>query len=107
MSFEQTPLYKIFETVDSQIYRFVNPVNITPAPTLEKIDKINMNLECPQCKDKFTLQVNLEKHSPLEDRKLPYPVSNNLFKCPKCNKEIDVSQGRVQIEAQTGKKVVE
>ena len=107
MSFEQTPLYKIFETVDSQIYRFVNPVNITPAPTLEKIDKINMNLECPQCKDKFTLQVNLEKHAPLEDGKLPYPVSNNLFKCPKCNKEIDVSQGRVQIEAQTGKKVVE
>ena len=107
MSFEKTPLYKIFETVDSQIYRFVNPTKIGSPPVLDNIEKVDLNLECPQCKNKVTLQTNLEKHSPLEENKLPYPVSSNLFKCPKCSKEIDVSQGRIQIEAQTGKRVVE
>lgn len=108
MSFEETPLYKIFETPNSQIYRFTAQVNVAPPPNvpLKLVKKVKINFECPQCKNKFTMQANMDEQAPIEEGSLPYPVTNDLFKCPTCGKETNVSGARLQLEAQTGKKVV-
>ncbi|MEX0862273.1 hypothetical protein [Nitrosopumilus sp.] len=107
MSFEDTAMYKLFETPDTQISRFQASVNVKPENVSVKDMKIvNINFVCPQCKTKYTIQVNLNEQAPINEGCVPYPIENNMFKCIKCNKETDVSRARLQIEAQTGKSVV-
>jgi hypothetical protein len=64
MSFE-TNIYKIFETIESQIYRFAlapgqRPTEVKPKKVAE------INFECPKCKERFLIQANLEKNIPLK-----------------------------------------
>jgi transcription initiation factor IIE alpha subunit len=103
MSFE-TNLYKIFETVESQIYRF----SVAPGQPLrqdKEKEAAEINFECPKCKGKFLIQANLEENIPLADGRIPYPIDNDIFKCPKCNAESNISRIRLQIEAQSGKRI--
>lgn len=107
MSFEDTDMYKLFETPDTQISRFQASANVKPENVSVKDMKIvNINFVCPQCKTKYTIQANLNEQAPINEGCVPYPIENNMFKCLKCNKETDVSRARLQIEAQTGKSVV-
>jgi predicted RNA-binding Zn-ribbon protein involved in translation (DUF1610 family) len=104
MSFE-TNIYKIFETVESQIYRFaVAPGQRPPNGKPNEIAEINF--ECPKCKEKFLIQANLEENIPLKKDHIPYPIDNDVFKCPNCSTESNISNIRLQIEAQSGKKIV-
>ncbi|MEE4258875.1 MAG: hypothetical protein V2I62_03885 [Bacteroidales bacterium] len=104
MSFETT-IYKIFETVESQIYRFaVTPGQRPPEGQQGKFAEIKF--ECPKCKENFLIQVNLEKNVDLLNGRIPYPVGNDIFKCPNCKAESNISTIRLQIEAQSGKKIV-
>ena len=105
ISFE-TNIYKIIETIDSQIYRFVvNPgIGGQPIPHGQQIAGIDF--ECPKCKEHFLIQLNLGKSEPLKPGHIPFPVEDNLFQCPKCGTQSNLSQFRLQIEAQTGKKIV-
>lgn len=105
MTFE-TNIYKLFETVDSQIYRFVlgpNP-SAQPIPKHQKIAGINF--ECPKCKKLFLIQLNIGQSEQLKPGHIPFPVDNNIFICPSCNTPSNLTQIRLQIEAQTGKKVI-
>jgi hypothetical protein len=105
MSFD-TNMYKLFETVESQIYRFVvgqNPGGV-PIPDTQKIAGIKF--ECPKCKEHFVIQLNLGQSEPLKPGHVPYPIDDNVFKCPKCAAQSNLSNLRLQIEAQTGKKLV-
>ena len=104
MSFD-TQIYKLFETVNSQIYRFSVPPGQKP-PDKNKNEIAEVQFECPKCKDKFKIQANLEKNMPYKKNAVPFPVDNNIFICPTCGTESNISQIRLQIEARSGKKVV-
>lgn len=105
MTFE-TNIYKLFETVDTQIYRFVlgpNPGD-QPIPKNQKI--AGMDLECPKCKKAFLIQLNIGQSEQLKPGHIPFPVDDNIFICPSCNTPSNLTQIRLQIEAQTGKKII-
>lgn len=104
MSFE-TNIYKIFETVESQIYRFAVAPGQRP-PNGKPNEIVEINFECPKCKEKFLIQANLKENIPLKKDHIPYPIDNDVFKCPNCGTESNISNIRLQIEAQSGKKIV-
>jgi len=102
MSFERSMTYKIFETADSQIYRFFAPMQ--PAPQDQK--SLMIDGSCPKCKRKIKVQANLEKNVPLEEGATAYPISTDSVNCPECDEKINLLPLRQNIESQTGKKVV-
>lgn len=102
MSFETSMIYKIFETTDSQIYRFVATVQSVPPNQKSLI----IDVPCLKCKHKLKVQFNLERNVRLEEGTIPYPISTDSIDCPKCSEKINLLSIRQQIESQTGKKVV-
>lgn len=103
MSFESN-VYKIFETVNSQIYRFTVPPSHKQQNIVDEI--LGIKFECPKCHSKWLIQANIGKTHALKQDHLPYPVDNDIFRCPNCKQESNIGQIRLQIEAQTGKKLV-
>ena len=104
MSFE-TNIYKVFETIDSQIYRFFIPQHLNPQ--IKKRNEIaGVNFECPRCHKHFLIQVNIGSSSPLKPNHLPYPTDNDIFECPNCQLKSNIGQIRLKLEAQFGKKIV-
>ncbi len=121
MSFDTTNMFKIIETASSQIYRFMTPAQpaqplpppakrkglpFPPPPGMLVSDIAGIGYQCPNCKQKFMIQVNLGKPAPLQPGSLAYPADNDIFKCPNCGVENNLSPIRLQIEAQSGKKAV-
>jgi len=104
MSFD-TNIYKIFETIESQIYRFAVAPGQRPLGSKAK-DIAEINFECPKCKSRYLIQANLEKNISLRKGFIPYPLKDDVFKCPNCGAESNLSNVRLQIEAQAGKKIV-
>ncbi len=104
MTFE-SHIYKIFETIDSQIYRFILA---GPPPIIKKQKKADaafINFVCPNCKSRYQIQANLDKSVPLKHGSIPYPIDNDVFLCKNCNRETNLQPIRRQLEAQSGKKV--
>jgi Zn ribbon nucleic-acid-binding protein len=107
MTFESTNIYKIFETKKSQIYRFLGVSQGTPkVPSTEDFNSALIGFECPKCHAQYKIQANLKPGIPLERDCLLYPITNDIFTCPQCNTQNNLSSLRLQLEAQTGKKVV-
>lgn len=104
MSFE-TNIYKLFETVDSQIYRFSVPQG-QKIPDKRKSDVADIQFECPKCKKKYLIQANLKKDIQLKKGAKPYPIADDIFKCQECGTESNISTIRLKVESQTGKKIV-
>jgi ribosomal protein L44E len=104
MTFESTNIYKIFETPSSQIMRFAG-ANVPPPAHNDQAKKVLVDFECPSCKSKFTIQANLDKNIKLEKGKSPYP-KDDKFICPNCKTQSNLGQMRLQIEAQTRKKII-
>jgi hypothetical protein len=104
MTFE-THIYKIFETVASQIYRFVIPQAQGPIVPKEA-DVAIIDVECGKCKGKTQVQANLAKHSPAQSGTVPFPPDNK-FRCPRCGNPVDLSGLRREVEAQTRRKIVQ
>jgi len=106
MSFE-TNLYKIYETVTSQIYRMQQtvaaPQPLGALPIMP--NPIMLNFTCEKCKTQQTIQINLGQAVPLTDGAIPFPP-NNIYRCKACNAESNLLGLRQQIEAQTGKQIV-
>ena len=98
MSFDASPVYKIFETKGSQIYRFITPVQ--PAPNSPS--SATAGVVCPHCMHKFKVQINLKDNMELGEDVLPYPISTDAMPCPRCGVEIDMKSMRENIEAQAG-----
>ncbi len=110
-----TNCYKLFETPDSQIYKFIAPQalqspmvqvpggSIPAGPAQAEIG--HFDFQCPNCKRPVRLQANLDKAKPLQPGCILFP-KNNKLSCPGCKAEIDLSGVRLQIEAQTKKKIV-
>jgi hypothetical protein len=105
ITFENTSMYKMFETLNSQLYRFTAPP--VPAPQPGKVADVGIvDITCNKCNNNLKIQVNLGKRSPLQEGALPFPVKDNILKCPKCGTIHNLTQLRLQIEAQSKKAVV-
>jgi predicted RNA-binding Zn-ribbon protein involved in translation (DUF1610 family) len=65
-----------------------------------------INFVCPNCKNPIKIQANLMIHSNLKSGLIPFPVDNNIIRCPNCGLENNLTPIRLQIEAQSRKKVV-
>jgi hypothetical protein len=104
-----TNLYKIFETADSQVMRFMTPQ--VPAP--QKLDAgtpaagnaIVFDLVCNKCNHTARMQANFVKGAPLEHGSVAFP-EDNKFPCPKCGTQHNLVDTRRQIEAQFKKPIV-
>lgn len=107
MTLESTNVYKVIETDKTQILRFAVP----NAPMTNGIEPNNGNardavvgVECPRCKKRMEVQVKLQANSPNDPSKMPYP-KNDILNCVNCKTNINLAALRLQIEAQTGKKI--
>ena len=103
MSFDTTNIFKIYETPNSQIYRFVTP-QVSPVPQ-QMPNMVKIEFECPKCKTKTKIQANLKKGASIQKGSVPFP-KDNIFICPACNNRNDLSILRNQIESQSKKKIV-
>jgi len=103
MSFDTTNIFKIYETPNSQIYRFATP-QVGPAPQ-QLPNMAVIEFECPNCKTKTKIQANLKKGVSIQKGSVPFP-KDNIFMCPACNNRNDLSIMRNQIESQSKKKIV-
>lgn len=111
MSFE-TNMVKIFETVDSQIYRFQNApisgsVGAKSGPLPQRLGKqpalatiCVAEHVCPKCKHVSPIQLNLGKDQPIENGHARFP-KDNIYTCPSCKTQADLTALRQQIEAET------
>ena len=106
MTFE-TNIYKMIETPESQILRFmraqteISPPGGLPSPT----GRAMLGIKCPNCEQESKIQANLGKPRQIEDDCLPFP-ENDKFSCPNCQTEIDLSSQRRELEAQSRQRVV-
>jgi hypothetical protein len=112
--FEKTNIFKIIETPESQIVRHIVNTNATQPIRISKpglrnqskAETVEINFICPRCKNNIKIQANLNTHSNLEADCLPFPVDNNVIQCPNCGLENNIMPIRLQIEAQTRRKIV-
>jgi hypothetical protein len=102
MTFAST-MYKVFETQDSQIYRFITQ-NI-PQQNPKNAANVIIDFECSNCKRHSKIQANLDKKQALQNGCVEFP-KNNKYKCQNCQTENDLSELRREIEAQTKKIII-
>jgi hypothetical protein len=115
MTFAGTNIYKVFETPESQIFSHAVPTGIGQPVQLPKSAVPNqlssakimeINFTCLRCNSEIKIQANLDQHSDLKTGFLPFPVDNNIIQCPNCGVLNNIISIRLQIEAETRKKVV-
>lgn len=102
MSFD-TNLFKIFETPTTQIYRFTGSAE-QPLPKV--VDHAVVQVECPKCKTGLRIQANLRVGIVLQKGNVAFPTADNMLHCPQCGAIMNLHSLRLQIESQTGKKIV-
>ncbi len=105
MGFDSTSMYKLFETPDTQIARHAVPVSNLKGQKTGFDEIAEIQVTCPNCNHRATIQANIGKTSPLKPGNRPFP-DDNLFKCPNCGEDTDISDIRNDIEAQSGKLIV-
>ncbi|GHT42651.1 hypothetical protein FACS189437_10620 [Bacteroidia bacterium] len=109
MTFDMTGIYKIFETTDSQIYQSVSQANPPSVPVPKKIKEelssASTNFMCPKCGGNYKIQLNLKPNIPIEKGAITYPDSD-IFVCPNCSTQTNLAPIRLNLEAQTGLKVI-
>lgn len=103
MSFDRSPIFKIFETPQSQMYRS------TGKPEKEGSGKAlavaTIEVKCPNCNIISRVQANLEEGAPLEPGATKFPKDNVLL-CPACKHKMNLEGMRKKIELDTGKKIL-
>ena len=106
MTFESTSIYKIFETPESQIFRFSQPqTQQLPVAGKKPITKAIIDFACPSCKNVTKIQANFKKNLPIEKGATSFP-KNGMFICPSCKNTNNINAIRQQIEMQTKQKIV-
>jgi ClpP class serine protease len=107
MTLESTNVYKVIETTTTQILRFAVPnaanTNVPNGNNQQQNNAI-VNVECPNCKYKMEVQIKLSPEAHSDTTKVPFPKNDNLL-CSNCRTNINLAPLRLQIEAQTGKKI--
>ena len=111
MTFDQTSIYKIYETPTSQVIK--QSVQSVPMPLPTKRvqnlrpaqDMAQVEYHCPRCKMPMNIQANLRPGIQILKGYIKFPQNNKIV-CPSCGLESDVSIIRMQIESQTRQKIV-
>jgi len=103
MSLEVTNIFKIVETPATQILRFAG-ANV-PAPQQNQVLDGVVNFECPKCKNRFVIQARLSNQAKIDTKKQQFP-KNDIFVCPNCGMNSNLAPARLQLEAQSGKKII-
>ncbi|MGE7727838.1 SDH family Clp fold serine proteinase [Bacillus cereus] len=101
-----TNIYKVYETIDSQIYKSVNSgdseeMQLPSQPS----HQVQFNFGCGNCQKNFVIQANFEVNVPIEEGAIEFP-KDDLFVCPSCRIETRIEGIRQQIESQMGKPIV-
>jgi hypothetical protein len=106
LTFDMTGIYKIFETRDSQIYQSISQAVIPPVPVPKNVKPqfAHANFICPKCTTPYQIQLNFEKNINIKPGSVVYP-KNDIFVCPNCSTQTNLSPMRLQLEAQTGLKI--
>ena len=104
MSFAAGGLYKLFETPDTQIQRFIQGPGLGNTPSQTPNSGV-IDLTCNKCNNKLKLQANFEPAVPMQEGTIPFPVNDKLV-CPSCKFEHSVGKIREQLESQFGKKII-
>jgi hypothetical protein len=124
MTFDTTGIYKIFETVDSQIYRWgvnqqiqialpgglpggipiIPPGQPRPAQLPAQATGAMVNFMCNNCKKTTTLQADFDQLQPLQPNVVRFP-SNDIFICSFCHTSNNLVALRRQLELQSKRKV--
>ena len=106
MTFDQTNIFKLFETPTSQVTRFAVPAGIPALPPQKnEPDGATIEIECPNCKNKTEIQARFTERALRKPGVVQFP-KDNKFTCPSCNATIDLSGMRHQLESQTKKTIV-
>lgn len=111
MTFDQTAIYKIYETPTSQVIKQNVQTVPMPLPTrrMQNVknvkDMAQVEYQCPKCKMPMKIQANLRNGIPLLKGFLKFPQNNKIL-CSNCGLESDISMIRMQIESQTGQKII-
>lgn len=111
ITFDNTGIYKIFETCNSQIYQSVSQPAFAPIPLPQipvgskAVKNAIMNFNCPKCQKPSQIQLNFQPNVPLAKGNILYP-KNDIFVCGNCGIQTNIAPLRLQVEAQTGQKVV-
>jgi hypothetical protein len=101
-----TNIYKVYETVESQIFKSLHSPNQPPVQRPEQgVNAAVFDANCGNCNSIFKVQANLGREYPIEPGNLEFPL-DNIILCPNCRYEINLSQAREQIESQTGLPIV-
>lgn len=98
-----TNIYKIFETPNSQIYRF-SVIERAPGRP-EDCDLVELEVSCKKCGNNIPIQANFKNNLPIKKGYIPFPKNDNI-KCEKCGNEIALSDLRREIEAETKKRII-
>lgn len=109
LTFDKTSIFKVFETSTSQIYNSIPPnlggkvnnINLPP----QNLDNVIAEFSCPKCGNFERLQLNFKENVKIKAGIMPFP-KDNVYICPKCGLRQDLTNMKLQIEAQTRKKVV-
>ncbi len=120
MTFDQTPIYKLFETPSSRIQRFFAqlPTGIPgfgqpmplPAPGQQPIPgqilptSAMVQFKCPKCGKAHALQADFDKQHPLQGGTERFP-SKDVLICKQCGMSHNLVALRSQLELQTGRKL--
>jgi hypothetical protein len=103
MTLESTQIYKVFETPESQIYRFA----LQEGQQLEgaAVQSAVADIKCNRCQKDLKIQLDFVKGVPLQEGCLRYPKGDTLL-CPRCKSSLNVGQLRHELEARTRREVV-
>lgn len=108
MTFDIVNAYKVFETPQTQVLRVIAQISaqqlLQQAPRGANSAQIEQKCGCGHT---TKIQMNLGKHNNLRPGFIPYPVATNVIKCPRCGRDNNLMAVRLQVEAQSGKKVVQ
>lgn len=110
-----TPVYKLFETPESQIMRMeaaqvvqalqglVPGIQLPPGAVPAGAE---MQVTCKKCQRQMSVFAPFSQGTPMpKPGMVPFPASNKL-QCPGCGAEIDLSMARRQLESQTRRPIV-
>lgn len=107
MSFE-TNMVKLFESIDNQVYRFLNagtPMQPPPQQSTQKTALVKIEYVCPNCNRKSHIFGKLDPNVKMPPEAVAFPKTNK-FTCPACGKESDLTSLRMQLEAGLRKQIL-
>ena len=100
----QSPVYKIFETLDGCIELHMGKNKAAPA-NANLADSVIVEFSCPKCKHAKVIQANFKPNLPLAMGAEMFP-QNNIVKCNVCGAETNLLALRQRIESESGRSII-